>query len=70
MDPLAILGGALMLGAVYYVSVRLWPYARCRSCTGSGKNAGSNRKRWGPCRRCGGSGKRERLGTRLFFRRR
>jgi DnaJ-class molecular chaperone len=46
------------------VSRRLWPYARCRSCRGSGLSGGSNRHRWGICRRCGGSGKRTRLGAR------
>jgi hypothetical protein len=43
-------------------------YARCRTCTGKGTNAGSSRRRFGTCRRCEGSGRRERLGTRLIFR--
>lgn len=54
---------------VYLISVLLWPYTRCGRCSGSGKNAGSNRNRWGNCSRCGGSGKKERLGVRLFRRR-
>jgi len=44
-------------------------FARCRSCDGSGRNAGSNDKRWGTCRRCKGSGKRQRLAVRLFVSR-
>ena len=45
------------------LSLRLWPYARCRRCNRSGTNWGSDRDRWGPCRKCGGSGKRRRLGA-------
>jgi DnaJ-class molecular chaperone len=68
MDPLKLTAAALILGGLYYLSVRLWPFGRCWKCSGSGRNAGSNGKRFGNCRRCKGSGRRVRLGTRLFFR--
>jgi len=58
------------IGAVsYYVSLRLWPYRRCRRCDGGGRNAGSNAKRFGRCGRCGGSGRELRLGARMHTRR-
>lgn len=51
------------------VAAKVWPFARCRRCDGSGRNAGSTGKRWGTCRRCKGSGKRRRLAVRLFVSR-
>ncbi|HVB45593.1 MAG TPA: hypothetical protein VNF47_23200 [Streptosporangiaceae bacterium] len=45
-----------------------WPFARCRRCQGTGKNAGSNGKRWGRCRKCKGSGSRQRWGSRRVHR--
>lgn len=50
----------------YRFSLVLYPYTRCPRCKGSGRNDGSNRKRWGSCRKCGGSGKRERFGRRVL----
>lgn len=70
MHTLALIVLAVPAGGAYYVSLRLWPETRCRRCHGSGKNAGSNAKRWGRCRRCGGSGRRLRLGARLTGRHR
>lgn len=58
----------LTYAAVYLVSLRIWPYTACGRCDGSGRNAGSNRDRWGSCRKCGGGGRKERLGVRLFTR--
>ena len=52
----------------YVASCRIWPYAPCRSCDGSGRNPGSNRQRWGTCRHCDGRGKRERFGVRFAYR--
>lgn len=85
MDPYAIAAsshpgssgsGALILFAAaalwvvwQVVAARLWPFARCRSCDGSGRNPGSTRARWGTCRRCKGSGRRQRLAVRLFVSR-
>jgi hypothetical protein len=65
--------GALVLlaavaGWVVYqvVAAKVWPFAGCGRCDGSGRNLGSNGKRWGTCRKCKGSGKRQRLAVRLF----
>jgi hypothetical protein len=55
-------------GVAWVIGLLLWPFTACGGCGGSGKNAGSNRGRWGNCRRCGGSGKRLRLGARLVHR--
>lgn len=41
-----------------------WPFARCWSCRGTGRNGGSDGRRWGICRRCDGTGKRVRVGAR------
>lgn len=54
----------ISFAAVAVASRILWPFARCRSCRGSGRSWGSNHRRWGVCGRCGGSGKRRRLGAR------
>jgi hypothetical protein len=48
------------------VAAKVWPFARCRSCDGLGRNGGSSGKRWGTCRKCSGSGRRQRLAVRLF----
>lgn len=40
------------------------PFAPCRRCDGSGKNPGSNGKRWGRCWRCSGSGTRQVIGSK------
>lgn len=61
---------AAVLAVAYRVSLALWPYTACGRCAGSGRNAGSNRRRWGACRVCGGSGRKERLGVRVLNRRR
>ena len=60
---------ALVCGAGYYVSLRIWPETTCGRCNGGGRNAGSNRKRFGKCGRCGGTGRKPRLGTRMLERR-
>lgn len=49
---------ALVALAVWLVRAWLFPYAPCWRCGGSGKNAGSTRRRYGTCRRCDGSGRR------------
>jgi hypothetical protein len=54
----------IAIAAPPVISAWLWPFAKCRSCRGSGRSLGSNRRRWGICRRCGGSGKRIRFGAR------
>ena len=50
------------------VTLYVWPYAPCRKCEGSGRNAGSDRKRFGQCRRCMGAGRRIRFGARTVHR--
>jgi DnaJ-class molecular chaperone len=55
--------------ASYFISLRIWPETRCRRCRGSGRNAGSNARRFGRCKRCGGSGRELRRGARILDRR-
>lgn len=52
----------------WVVSLYLWPFGPCAKCKGSGRNAGSTRKRFGECKRCNGSGRRQRLGSRTVHR--
>lgn len=51
----------------YYISLRIHPLTRCRTCNGSGRHFGSvytyAQRR---CRKCGGSGRKDRLGTKFF----
>ena len=53
----------LVLAVLEIASLYFWPYAPCRKCKGSGKNAGSSRKRYGDCSRCGATGRRRRIGA-------
>jgi hypothetical protein len=61
-----VLAGA---GVLYLLSLRLWPFARCRKCKGSGKSEAvffSGRTgNFGSCRRCKGTGRKLRLGVRI-----
>jgi DnaJ-class molecular chaperone len=59
---------AALAAAGYYVSLRIWPWTYCRRCEGGGRNAGSNRRRFGTCPACGGSGRKLRLGARALER--
>jgi hypothetical protein len=52
----------------YAGSLYLWPFRPCMRCGGTGRNKGSNRKRFGECRRCKGSGKLRRLGAKTIHR--
>ncbi|MGH3380229.1 MAG: hypothetical protein ACRDP6_36400 [Actinoallomurus sp.] len=71
MDPLKVLAALLVIAGLYYLSIRLHPYTSCGRCRRRrGKNAGSTRRVWGNCGACRGTGQKERLGVRLFFRRR
>lgn len=58
----------LGIAAGNIVSLYFWPFAPCWSCKGTGRNQGSNRKRYGECRRCKGAGRRQRAGARLVHR--
>lgn len=64
MTALLVLAVLAFVG--WRFSLKVWPYAPCRKCSGNGKNEGSNRRRWGYCRKCGGSGRRERVGLHWF----
>lgn len=52
----------------WVMSLYRWPFAPCRKCEGSGKNRGSNGKRYGQCRRCLGAGRRIRIGAKTVHR--
>ena len=72
--PLAMAGAllilaAIVLGASYWVSLKVWPETTCKRCSGGGRNAGSTSKRFGRCKSCAGTGRKPRLGTRLNDRR-
>ena len=67
-DFLTLLLVALILGIWRAITLYMWPYAPCRKCEGSGRNAGSDGKRFGQCRRCRGAGRRIRFGARTVHR--
>jgi hypothetical protein len=53
---------------LYYASLRLYPYTKCRWCDGK-----SRVKAWAPfgyafrpCHRCSGRGRKQRLGARIL----
>lgn len=58
----------LAAAAVNAASLYLWPFAPCLACKGTGRNQGSNRKRYGECRHCKGTGRRQRPGARIVHR--
>jgi len=60
---------AIVCGAGYWVSLKVWPLTKCGRCEGSGHNAGSTSKRFGMCKQCGGTGRKPRAGTRMLGRR-
>jgi hypothetical protein len=62
-----ILAAAAVLAAAYAVSLRIHPWAPCRSCKGSGKSRDAVWKTaFGTCRACGGRGRRPRAGVRVL----
>jgi hypothetical protein len=54
--------------AAWIVSLFLWPFGPCGSCRGTGRNAGSTRRRFGECKHCDGSGRRQRRGSKTVHR--
>ena len=66
MGPVILLG--LAAAVVYAGSLYVFPFRPCGKCKGSGRKAGSNRRRFGHCGRCGGSGRRRRLGAKSVHR--
>jgi DnaJ-class molecular chaperone len=66
MSALVILGIAVAAG--YFVSLRIHPLKRCRTCNMTGRHFGAVYSySYRPCRTCGGTGRRDRLGTKIFF---
>ena len=57
---------AVIVGLVYYVSLKTHPYTKCKACNGSPRI-------YNPvfpdafhfCRKCGGTGRRKRFGAKL-----
>lgn len=59
---------AMAWGACYWISLRLHPFAKCKTCAGSGRHrgmffTGASRA----CATCAGSSRVPRLGVRLFL---
>jgi hypothetical protein len=62
-----LLVGAVVIGLGYWISLRIHPEARCRTCNGTGRHWGSMYTRsLRGCRSCGGRGRKERLGVKLL----
>ena len=59
---------ALLASGGYVGSLYLWPFRPCGRCKGTGRNAGSNKKRFGQCRRCRGAGRKRRIGAKTVHR--
>jgi DnaJ-class molecular chaperone len=66
MIELFLIACAVAIG--WTISLYLWPFAPCGKCLGSGRNAGSNKRRFGICGRCGGNGRRRRLGAAVVHK--
>lgn len=62
---IAVLCVAIGGGLLYALACRIWPFAACRRCTGSGKRRSPSGKAWRDCPRCKGTGKRLRIGWRI-----
>lgn len=62
---IAVLAIAIGGGLLYALACRIWPFAACRRCTGSGKRRSPSGKAWRDCPRCKGTGKRLRIGWRI-----
>ena len=62
-----VLIAAAALG-VWLVSLYAWPFGPCGRCNGTGRNRGSNRRRFGTCKRCDGRGRVQRHGSRTLHR--
>ena len=65
---LLLVAFATVLVAFYLVGCRIWPYANCPSCSGSGKSRSPGRKSFRNCPRCKGAGRRRRFGRVLLDR--
>jgi DnaJ-class molecular chaperone len=66
MSVLVILVAMVAVG--YFVSLRIHPLKRCRTCKMQGRHFGSVYSyAYRRCRTCGGTGRQDRLGVKLFF---
>jgi DnaJ-class molecular chaperone len=65
---LELIGLGLIAVGGYALSLYLWPFRPCPRCKGSGKNRGSNKKRFGQCRRCQNRGSLRRIGAKTIHR--
>ncbi|WP_202874896.1 hypothetical protein [Kribbella kalugense] len=59
--------GLVIIG-LYLLACRIWPYAKCTRCSGSGKSRSLSGKKFRDCPRCKGTGRRRRIGRRLIDR--
>ncbi len=66
-DARLVLIGCVALLAAAALLYR-YPFGRCGKCQGTGRNRGSNARRFGTCKRCGGAGRRQRTGSRTVHR--
>jgi DnaJ-class molecular chaperone len=59
---------AVIAAVGYFVSLRIHPLTRCRTCRMTGRHFGGVYKNsFRRCRTCGGTGRQDRLGTKIFF---
>ncbi len=60
---------ALAAAVVYAGSLYIWPFRPCSRCGGTGRNRGSNKRRYGTCkaRRCD-RGTVQRVGSRTVHK--
>lgn len=69
MTPWAVklLAFLAVLLATYILECLVWPYKRCRRCSGSGRrHEWWGIDAWRLCGRCDGTGRRPRIGRRLW----
>ncbi|MQA16950.1 MAG: hypothetical protein GEV09_23305 [Pseudonocardiaceae bacterium] len=52
--------------AGYIAACAIWPFARCRWCTGSGRKRSPTGRAWRDCGHCRGTGRRIRPGRLLL----
>lgn len=56
------------VSGLYVLSVLVWPYTGCPTCSAAGKHHSPNGANFRLCRQCKGSGKKVRLLARLLRR--
>jgi hypothetical protein len=52
----------------YYLSLKAYPFTKCKYCSGRGRFDGKGMYSYafGRCGKCGGTGRKERLGARVL----